>query len=284
MHQAIVKFLQSGYSHEDLVKMYNDSRKCVIRLQGDYSALPALPTYKDKPLDGLQDVMDWCVKSIEIVDYIVFNLERQTISKVICQLKKLRDFPSRVLSLVNSKLKEQAQKEARKKAEKEYENLNKKASVLKIGEMPLVRQAEVIGELQLEEQEILRRVTEETVQIYLSKDPILKDKLSQLHDEEIKKVIETFNKLVGSNTPTGRLLDIYCKLKDIPLQRQFDDVAYAYSLDDFTDVICNECNRLYTSVDNVIEIFEEIQTKAEQANSQKDKFGFHSKTPASGRN
>jgi hypothetical protein len=260
LHQDIVKFLESNYSHEDLVGTYNDARKCVIRFRGDYSAMPALPACKDNPLDGLQDVMDWCIKSSEIVDNIVFNLERQTIIATISQLKKLRDFPSRVLSIVNSKLKEQAQKEARAKVEKEYKNLNEKELRLKSEKSPL----DVMAELYLEEQKILRRETEDAVQIYLSKDLTFKDKLSHLHDEEINEVFETLNKLVGSDTPTGKLIDIYCKLKDIPLQRQFNDVGYAYSLNDLTDVIYSGCNRLYTSVDNVIKTFEEIQTKAEQ--------------------
>ncbi len=274
LHQAIVKFLESNYSHEDLVGTYNDARKCVIRLRGDYSALPALPACKDNPLDGLQDVMDWCIKSSEIVDNIVFNLERQTIIATISQLKKLRDFPNRVLSLVNSKLKEQAQKEARAKVENEYKNLNEKAlrlereyknlNVIGVGGRIEKSWLEVMAELYLEEQKILRRETENAVQIYLSKDPTFKDKLSQLHDEEINEVFETLNKLVGSDTPTGKLLDIYCKLRDIPLQHQFNDVGYAYSLNDLTDVIYSGCNRLYTSVDNVIKTFEEIQTKAEQ--------------------
>ncbi len=264
LHQAIGKFLQSDYSHENLVEIYNDARKCAMRFRGDYSALPALPAHKDNPLDGLQDVMDWCIKSSEVVDDIVFNLERQTISKVINQLKKLRDFASRVLSLVNSKLREQAQKEARAKVENEYKNLNEKASRLKIEEMPLSHQIDIAAELNLKQHELLRRETEDMVQIYLSKDPTFKDRLSQPH-KEICEMFGKINKLAGSNTPTGKLLDIYCKLKDIPLQRQFDAVGYAYSpIDDLTDVICSGCNRLYTSIDTVIKTFEEIQTKAEQ--------------------
>jgi len=261
LHQAIGKFLQSDYSHENLVETYNDARKCAIRFRGDYSALPAVPAFKDNPLDGLQDVMDWCIKSSEVVDDIVFNLERQTISATIRQLKKLKDSVNRALSLVDSELKEQAQKEASAKVENEYKNLSDKLSRLQNDKMPLISQAEVLGELQLEHNKLLRRVTEDIVQIYLSKDPTLKDKLSQLHDEEINKTLVA---LVGSDTPTGKLLDIYCKLKDIPLQRQFDNVRYTYFINDYTDLICGGCNRLYTSIDTVIKTFEEIQTKVEQ--------------------
>ena len=264
LHQAIGKFLQSDYSHENLVETYNDALKCVVRFRVDYSLLPALPR-KDDPLDGLQDVMDWCIKSSKVVDDIVFNLERQTISAAIGQFKNLKNIASRVLSLVNSKLREQAQNEAMAKVENEYKNLNEKASRLKVEEMLLTRRVDVVFELQQEQHKLMRRVTEDIVQIYLStKDPTFKDKLSQLHDEEINKAIEALNKLVGSDTPAGKLLDIYCKLKDIPLQRQFNDVGYAYSLDDYTDMICGGCNRLHTSIDTVIKTFEEIQTKAEQ--------------------
>ena len=262
LHQAIVKFLEGDYSNDDLVKTYNDARKCAIGFRGIYSALPALPVYKDNPLDGLQDVMDWCIKSSEVVDNIVSDLNQQTINETIRQLKKLRGFADSVLSLVDTKLKKQAQKEARAKVEKEYKNLNKEASKTK--GMLLIQHAEVVMKLKLEAHAILRRETKDAVQIYLSKDPTFKNKISQLNSE-INEMLETLNRLVGSNTPTGKLLDIYCKLKDIPLQQQFDDVGYAYSpIDDLTDVICNGCNRLYTSVDNVIKTFEEIQTKAEQ--------------------
>ena len=262
LSQAIGTFLQSDYSHENLVTMYNDTRKGAIGFRGVYSALPALPAYRDNPLDGLQDIMDWCNESSKVVDDIVSHLEQQIISETINQLKKLRGFADRVISLVDNSLKEQAQKEARAKVEKEYKNLNEEAS--KAQKMPLLEQIEIIGKLEIENLMILRRETEDVVQIYLSKNPTFKDRLSQ-SDREINEVLETLNKLVGSNTPTGKLLDIYCKLKDIPLQRQFDDVGYAYSpIDDLTDIICSGCNRLYTSVDNVIKTFEEIQTKAKQ--------------------
>jgi len=274
LHQAIVKFLESDYSHEDLIKTYNDACKCVLCFRGIYPELSDLPLSKEQPLDGLQDVMNWCIKSFKIVDDIVFNLERQTISATISQFKKLRDFTSRVLSLVNSKLKEQAQKGARAKIEREYKNLNERAlrlqkeyenrNVKGVGGRIEKSWLEVRAELYPEEQRMLGREIADAVQIYLSKDPTFKDKLSQLHDKEINEVFETLNKLVGSDTPTGKLLDIYCKLKDIPLQQQFDDVGYAYFLNDLTDVIYSGCNRLYTSVDNVIKTFEEIQTKAEQ--------------------
>ncbi|MFZ0033370.1 MAG: hypothetical protein WAK60_00085 [Sedimentisphaerales bacterium] len=284
LHQAIVKFLESDYSHEDLVETYNAALKCVARFRVDYLALPAL-LRKNDPLDGLQDVMEWCNEASKAVDDIVLNLEKQdrTISAIIAQLKKLRDFASRVLSLVNSKLKEQAQKEARAKVEKEYKNLeekykesrlkldNKLKALYAAGGAPLVVEAQtnadlaqVSGELQREEQKILRREIEDIVQIYLSKDPTFKDRISQLNGE-INEVLETLNKLVGSDTPAGKLLDIYCKLKDIPLQRQFDNVGDAYSpISDLTDAICGGCNRLYTSIDTVIKTFEEIRTKAEQ--------------------
>jgi len=262
LHQAIGTFLQSDYSHENLIKMYDDTRKCAIGFRGVYLALPALPAYRDNPLDGLQDVMDWCNESSKVVDDIISNLKQQTISEVISLLKKLRGFADCAISLVDSSLKEQAQKEARAKVEKEYKNLNEEAS--KTEKMPLLEQITAIGKLQIENLMISRRENEDAVQIYLSKAPTFKDRLSQLHDEEVNKAIEALNKLVGSDTSTGKLLDIYCKLKDIPLQRQLDDVGYAYCLNDYTDMICCDCNRLYTSIDTVIKTFEEIQTKAEQ--------------------
>ncbi|GAH53188.1 unnamed protein product, partial [marine sediment metagenome] len=225
LHQAIGEFLQSNYSRQDLVKMYDDTRKCATSFRGVYLALPVLSARKSDPLDGLQYIMDWSKEASKVVDDIASNLEQQTISEVTSQLKKIRSFADSVLSLVDTKLKEQAQKKARAKVEKEYKNVSDKVSRLKLEKMLLIDQENILGELQLEELEILRRETKEIVQIYLSKDPTFKDRLSQLNNE-INEMLETLNKLVGSNTPTGKLLDIYCKLKDIPLQQQFDDVGY----------------------------------------------------------
>lgn len=273
LHQAIGKFLHGGYSHDDLVKMCDDARKCAIGFRGDYSALPVLPAYKGNPLDGLQDVMDWCIKSSEVVDDIVSNLERDTVVAVISQLKKLKDFVSRVLSLVNSELREEAQKEARAIVEKEYKNLNEKAARLKTDQMLLIRQEEAVREIELEALQISRRETKELVEIYLSKDPAFEARISQMNNE-VNEVLEAINRLVGSNTPTGKLFDIYCKLKDIPLQQQFDAIGYVFCpIDDLADVICGGCNRLYASVDNVIKTFEEIQTRAEQKKAADKKAG-----------
>ena len=260
LYQAIGEFLQSDYSRENLVVVYEDTRRSANRFRVNYSALPKVPTDNNNPLDGLQEIREWCDESVKLIDDIVTDLKQRTINKTIRQLKKLRGIADSVLSLVDTKLKEQAQKEARAKVEKEYANLNEEA--LKTEGMLLIQQVEVVGKLELEAHAILRQETKDAVQIYLSKDPAFKDRVSQLGNE-IYEALERLNKLIGSDTSTGKLLDIYCKLKSIPLQRQFDDVGYAYSpIDDWSDVICNGCNRLYTSIDNVIKTFEEIQTKA----------------------
>ena len=66
--------------------------------------------------------------------------------------------------------------------------------------------------------------------------------------------------MAGNNTSDGKLIDIYCKLRDIPRQQQYDEVSYSFT--DLADIIFGNCNRLYTSVDNVIKTLEEIKTKA----------------------
>ena len=266
LHQAIGEFLQSDYSREDIVKVYDDARKCASSFRGIHSALPALPALKSVPLDGLQEIMNWSREASQVVDDMVTGLEQQTISKVINQFKKIKGFADTVLSLVDIKLKEQAQKEARAKVENEYKKLNEEAS--KTQGMSLTQQVEVVGSLELEAQEILRRERKDVVQIYLSKDTTFKNRISQ-QGNEINKVFERINNLVGSDTQTGKLLDIYCKLKNIPIQRQFDEVGYAYStIDNWSDVICDECNRLYTSINNAIETFEEIKTKVTQKTAE----------------
>ena len=111
LYQAIGEFLQSDYSHENLVKIYNNSLRCAASFRGIYSDLPVLPEpNREYPLYGLQDIMDWSKEAAKVVDDIASNLEQQTISEVISQLKKLRGVADSVLSLVDTKLKEQAQK------------------------------------------------------------------------------------------------------------------------------------------------------------------------------
>jgi len=46
LHQATVEFLQSNYSRESLVMMYDDTRKCATSFRGIYSALPVLSARK----------------------------------------------------------------------------------------------------------------------------------------------------------------------------------------------------------------------------------------------
>ena len=258
LHQAIGEFLQSDYSREDLIVIYEETRKCANRFRVTYSTLPKVPTFSNDPLDGLQEIGEWCDKSIKLVDDIVSDLNQQTINVTIRQLKKLKGSADSVLSLVDTKLKEQAQKEARAKVEKEYKKLDEEASKTK--GMLLIQQAEVVMKIELEARAISRRETEDAIQIYLSKDPTFENRLSQL-GEETNDVREKINKLVGDNTPAGKLLDVYCKLKNTPLNQQFERVGDAFSFQDLVDVIFGGCNRLYTSIDNVIKTFEEIQTK-----------------------
>ena len=298
LYQAIVKFLESDYSHEEVKKTYDYACKCVMRFYGYYPLLPTLPDSKGKPLNDLQDIMQWCIEANKAVDDIVSNLKRQTIDKVICQFKKLRGFADKVLSLVDKKLqnetrakyaKKRAQEQTRIQAEIDRRLLlaKQKASAaapdirLDVG-LPLVLETQIRADFWKKKGFILSPEESEenkAVQSYLSKAPTFNDRFSQL-DKKIREVIEEINKLISSKTPTGKLLDIYCKLKDIPLEQQYDDVGYAYTSDaTFADVILDNCNRLYTSVDNVIKTLENIQTKIEvkadlYGREEADKIGF----------
>lgn len=281
LYQAIVKFLESNYSHEDAEKTYNDARKCVMRFCGYYPLLLTLPACKEKPLDaldGLKNIMQWCTEANKAVDDIVSNLKRQTIDKMISQFKKLRGFADKVLSLVDKKLqnetrakyaKKRAQEQARFQAEIDRRLLAaQKASAAAPGirlyvDSPLVLEAQIRADILKETGFILSPEESEenkAVQSYLSKDPTFNDRLSRL-DKEIHKVLKEINKLAGNNTSDGKLIDIYCKLRDIPRQQQYDEVSYSFT--DLADIIFGNCNRLYTSVDNVIKTLENIQTKTE---------------------
>ncbi len=275
LKKAIEKFLQGDYSQEELVKAYNDAQKQAFGIRVIYDALPDVPISIDDPFDSLHSIWKWCEKADRTVDDILYSLGQQTIGKIINQFKKLRDFVPRVHSLVNSELQIKIQNETIAKIDKERKNLTEKKlkqmpgkipsssgkplDILKDITSPLVLQAAVGSEMVI----IRMRYEDEAVQSYLSKDPTFEDKLSQ-QSKVICEVVKKINKLVGSNTPTGKLLDIYYKLKDIPVEQQFNDVGHAYSFRDLYDVIFGNCNNLYASIDTVIKTFEEIQTKAEQ--------------------
>ncbi len=265
--QAILKFLESKHSHEEVKKAYDDARECVMRFGGYYPLLLTLPACKEKPsdgLDGLRNIMQWCTEANKAVDDIVFNLERQTIDKMISLFKKLGGFANKVLSSVNNELKNKIQNEYNAEIEKERENLTEKKTKLQptLSNTPSVLQTEVNCDMV----DIKSRKKEKALQLYLSKDPTFNDRLSQLQNDEIDKVFEEINKLAGSNTADGGLIDIYCRLKDIPLQLQYDELSYSF--EDLADIIFGNCNRIYASVDNVIKTFEDIQTKTETKQSK----------------
>lgn len=280
LYEAISQFLQSDYSQDELVKTYNDARKQANSILVIYPVLPDVPSCINDPLDGLQSIRKWCEEAEKTVDDIVYSLGRQTIRKVISQFKKLRGFASNVLSLVDKKLqnetrakyaKKRAQEQARFQAEIDRRLLAKQktsaaASGIKsdVGS-PLVLEAQIRADI-LEETGFILLPEEceenKAVQSYLSKDPTYNDRLSQPH-KEICEVVEEINKLISSKTPTGKLLDIYCKLKNIPLQQQYNEIGRVYSLQNLADVILDNCSHLYSSVDNVIKTLENIQAKTE---------------------
>lgn len=263
LYQAIGRFLQGDYTHEDLVAMYNDARKCASGFRVTYSALPKVPIFNEDPLDGLQDMWEWCDKSVKAVDDIVFKLERRTISEVVGQFKILRGLAKSIVSIVNSELKTKIQREAEAKLQAEYTKLRKKKLERQPKLSPLVLETAIVRDLV----EVNVEVREEAVKIYLSECPEFKEELSKKY-QKIDDAIKKINELVGSKTPTGKLLDIYCKLKDIPIEQQFDEVGYAYSLIDLADIIFDKCNRMYASIDIVIKTFKEIQEKEVQSHDE----------------
>ena len=277
LRQAIGKFLQSNYSHENLVETCNDAFKCIARLFVDYSELPAFPTHKDNPSENdLREIMDWCNKASKVVDDIVYNLKRQTIDKMISLFKKLRGLADKALSLVDKKLQDETRAKYEKKKTQEQDRINAEidrslkaaqktrgggSGIRIVVGSPLVCKTQIKADFVKEIAYILPEESDKAVQSYLSKDPTFNDKLSQLKNE-LNKVFEEINKLAGNNTPDGELIDIYCKLKDIPLEQQYDELHYSFA--DTADIILRNCSRFYASIDNVIKTFEDIQKKAEQ--------------------
>lgn len=93
LYRAIEKYsaVPEGLSRGET---YRESRNALIRFRKVYSKLPALPDHQDNTIAGLQEVMDWYVRAIDIVDHMVDYLDRNIIEGFIRNLKKLRGLPA----------------------------------------------------------------------------------------------------------------------------------------------------------------------------------------------
>ena len=68
---------------------YREARNALIRFRKVYSKLPSLPDLQENPIAGLQEVMDWCIRAIDIVDHLVDEMNRDVIDGFIHKLNKL---------------------------------------------------------------------------------------------------------------------------------------------------------------------------------------------------
>jgi len=93
LYSAIEKCLAIS---EDLSResAYREAQNALIRFRKIYSKLPDLPEHQEKAVVGLQKIMDWCIRAIDIVDSIVDSLDRSVIEGFICKLNKLKGLPT----------------------------------------------------------------------------------------------------------------------------------------------------------------------------------------------
>lgn len=256
--EAIGLFLQRDYSHEEITHAYSEARKQAHRIHVKFSGLLGIPANVIDPLDGLQSIRTWCIEARTTVDEIATRMDQGTLIEVITQFGQLKDWATEIHSLVNNEQREKIINEINAELEKKCTLLKEQKSKLAAkNKSPLLIQSEIAYEIELEALHKKR----EAVSIYLSHDPDFQNRLSGL-DEEIFKVIERINNLIGDNTPLGKSLDLYCQLNDISLQLYLNDVSYSFQ--NLQDIIFDHCSQIYEAIDNAAGVFRDIQSKIEQ--------------------
>ena len=268
LYSAIEKY--SAVS-EDLSResAYREALNALIRFRKVYSKLPEKPDHQENAVAGLQDVMDWCVRAIDIVDHMVDNMDRNVIEGFICKLNKLKELPASGFPKFDEdvwkKAKDRAQRivdkyQAGKKPPKGLDIYTFSRSRTKFdGVISIISDLKDVADrktgrpnkwshsstlnsittdplnkrLEKAFEEDTERYFYRTVEkIYRLMDSNYTAALAQL-DERIIIVVKDWNKLSATNT--GSLLDKYDELKGLKFQDRVVRLARAYSIDSIVD-------------------------------------------------
>ena len=265
LYSAIEKYSAAS---EDLSResAYREARNALIRFRKVYSKLPALPNHQENVVAGLQEIMDWCVRAIDIVGHMVDDMDRDVIEGFICKLNKLKGLPASGFPKVDNDVLKKAKDRAQRIVDK-YQAGKKPSKRLSIDtycfrltkfskvEIIISRLVEVANRRTKEpdkqgnlvggkwipvtpldidlyhahtEMDFIRAIES----IYRLMDSKYTTALAKL-EEKILIVFEEWNKL--NDTDTGGLLDKYDELKGLKIQDRVVGLARAYSIDSIVD-------------------------------------------------
>jgi hypothetical protein len=302
LYSAIEKYSAES---EDLSResAYREARNALIRFRKVSSKLPALPDHQENAVAGLQDVMDWCVRAIDIVDLMIDDMDRGVIEGFIRKLNKLKRLPALGFPKIHKDVWKKAEDRARRICDK-YQTGKKRPRGLGTfnycsRRTRFLYTASIISSLadvadrkagkpnrwshllacnsittdrsskQIEDAYTKMDFYRAVEKIYRLMDSDYTAALATL-EERISVVFEEWNKM--NDTTTGDLLDKYDELKGIKLQDRVVRLASAYSIDSIvnTALFGLNSNSVFggeareTLVDGVIETLCDISRKIKE--------------------
>ena len=307
LYSAIEKYSAES---EDLSReiAYREALYAVIRFRKVYSKLPDLPDHSENAVAGLQELMDWCIRAIDIVDYMVGDMDRNVIEGFIRKLNKLKGLPASGFPKIHKDVWRKAEDRARRICDK-YQTGKKRPRGLETFNYCSSRTrfrytASIISSLadvadrkagkpnrwshlrsrnlittdplskQIDDEYTKMDFYRAVEKIYRLMDSDYTAALATL-EEMISILFEEWNKLDATNT--GDLLNKYDKLKGIKLQDSIDRLARAYSIGSIVDTALFGPNldltfggeARETVVDGIVKILHNISRKIKERSLMK---------------
>jgi len=313
LYTVIEKYLSqakgASLGSQDLEVTYREARNAVIRFRKLYKGLPTLPAYNNNITAGLQEIMEWCIASIDVVDHMIDDMDRKVIDSFILNLNKLKGLPASGFPKIHKDIWKKAENRAQRICDK-YQTGEKKrprgldalnycskrtrfidsASIIssladvadrKAGRPD--RWSHLLGNSSLASDTLSKRIEEAHTEMYFYRavekiyrlmDSDYNAALAKL-EETIFLVFEEWNKL--NATDTGDLLDKYDELKGLKLQDRVHRLARAYSIDSIVDTALFGTNldlafggeARDTLVDGVIETLYNISSTIKEKSRRK---------------
>jgi len=290
---------------EDLSResAYKEALNALIRFRKVYSKLPDFPDHKENAVAGLQEVMDWCVRAIDIVDHMVDDMDKNVIEGFICKLNKLKGLPASGFPKFDKDVWKKAEDRAQRIVDK-YQAGKKPPNGLSSYAYCMKRTkffevASIISSLaDVADRKAGRpdKWSHIFARNSITTDPLSK-KIEKAHTEmSFYRAVEKIYRLMASNyttalakledtifvvfkecnklsdTDTGILLDKYDELKGFKLQYRVERLVRAYSTDSIVDTVLFGPNQglafggeiRETLVDGVIETLHSISRKIKE--------------------
>ncbi|MDH4203100.1 MAG: hypothetical protein OEV87_09415 [Phycisphaerae bacterium] len=298
-YSAIKKCLATS---EDLSceSAYKEARNIIVRFRKVYSKLPDLPDHKEDAVVGLQEIMDWCVRAIDIVDHMTDDMDESIIEGFISILNKLKGLPASGFPNFDKAILKKAQDRAQKIVDK-YRAGKKPPKGLNIyvfsrgrskysGIISIISSLKDVADRkagrpdklshiyvnssiptnplskQIDEAHTEMSFYRAVEKIYRLMDSNYTTALAKLEDS-IFIVFKEWNKL--NDTDTGNMLDKYDELKGIELEGRIKKLEHAYSIDSIVDTALfgSNCDLAFggetreSLVDGVIETLHCVEKK-----------------------